>query len=347
MKNNKLIYLLILTLFLWLIALTAFMNKKQLQPATIVNEYEINGISTDFTQIVENTKSSIVTVNCNGVISSGFVYKNKDDKTYILSTYHGINDKYNVIVYFDNNYSCQATVKGYDIFTDLCVLEVDIPYQATNVKIADASISKPGEFVICIGTPVSLDYKDSVELGMVSNSLTTIQNNIIFDNKNYNYHIDELQLSIKLLNGYSGSPIINMNGEVIGMITMNKSDDLCFALPINEAKIVADNIIDEVEYTKLELGIKGDYINSMENYVKTNLNIPIDVFDGLYVNSVSVNSFAYSCGIRNSDIICSINNITIQDYNSLLEVLYSNEKVYEFTVLRSNEEITLKGSIND
>ena len=347
MKNNKLIYLLLIIAFAWLIILSSIFNKDEQGQSVVINEYEVNGISTDFTKIVDEAKSSIVSINSDGVISSGFVYKNKDDKTYILSTYHGINDEHGITVYFDNGYSCQATIKGYDIFADICVLEVSMPYDAKNVDIGDANITRPGEYIICIGTPVSLDYKGSVELGMISNKLTTIQNSITFDSRNYNYYIDQLQLSIKLVNGYSGSPIINMNNEVIGIVTMNKSDDLCFALPINEAKIIADNIIDEIDYTKLQLGIKGEYINEMENYVKTNLNIPIDVFDGIYVRNVVNNSFAYSCGIRNNDIILSINKIALQDYNSLLEIVYSNEKIFEFSVLRENEEIILKGSIDD
>ena len=101
--------------------------------------------------------------------------------------------------------------------------------------------------------------------------------------------------------------------------------------------------INELEFSLISfinLSILFDnFINNMENYQKTNLNIGIDVFDGLYVDRLEISSLAYVSGVRSGDVILSINGVDMVDNMALLNVAYSNEKNFEFKVLRNNEEL--------
>ena len=351
MNRNRLIYVAVLLLAIWLGVLT-YQNSKQktdTNPSdSIVNNYNVTGFSTDFSKIVEKSRSSIVTIDADKNISSGFIYTSDDSTTYILCTYHGVDGANSINVILDNNYSVSGQLLDYDIFSDIAILKADIPFKADSLKMGNSSLLNAGEFVICIGTPVSLEYKGSVELGMISNSLLTIENSIMFNSKKYNYYADMIQLSANLLNGYSGSPILNMNGEAVGIVTMSYKDEICFALPINEAVMIADKIMASDDYTgKVQLGIKGTYVEDMQAYEKTNYNISIDVISGLYVNAVNSEAVGYQCGIRSGDVIVSINGVEMKSQQDYLNVSYNNEKVFEFVVIRNNEEVTLTGSIND
>ena len=86
---------------------------------------------------------------------------------------------------------------GFDIFADLAIIEVEIPFETKTIKTGDALMCKPGEFIISIGTPVSLEYKGSVDLGMISSKIITIENDIKYDDNFYSYYLDVIELSNK------------------------------------------------------------------------------------------------------------------------------------------------------
>lgn len=347
MKNNRLIYLLIIILAIWCIVLTTSIFNKEDTSNEIIKEYNVSGISTDFTKIVSEKKDSIVTINSNGTISTGFIYKQIDDATYVITSYHGVLDSANNQVIFVNGFTHNAELIGYDIYLDLAVLKVEVPYFIDGLTLCDASLVEAGEFVINIGTPSSIEFSESVELGMVSRTINTINNSIVVDKNNYNYCLDVLQISSNLRNGYSGSPVINMNGEAIGMITMLSNNGNNISIVSNEIKVVVENIINNVEYKRNNIGIIGTYINGMPLYEKSYLNLPIEVLDGLYVRSVLDNSISSIAGVKTNDVITSINGIPMNNINSLYSVIYGDYNSFEFTIIRDGETISLVANIND
>ena len=224
MKSNRLIYILILIIIVWLTVISGnVFNKKTDNSENIVNEYEVTGFSTDLTKIVEEAESSIVTINTESSILSGFVYRQINDDVYIVSAYHGLSNASNIAVTFASTYTTSGELIGYDIYLDLAIIKVNTPYQIKELKAADANILKKGEFIISIGTPVSIDYASSVELGMISLKNLFVENSILVDEERHNYYLNLIELSSNLQSGYSGSPVINMNGEFVGMNTMNLS----------------------------------------------------------------------------------------------------------------------------
>ena len=98
MKNNRLIYLLIGLLALWLTIISFTSPQNNTHNETInINEYNVSGFSTDFTKVVEDNKDAIVTVMADGNISTGFVYSQNDDVVYIVTSYHGVASSNNIV----------------------------------------------------------------------------------------------------------------------------------------------------------------------------------------------------------------------------------------------------------
>lgn len=349
MKNNSIVIILLVIVLIWLSALTFSMNKKEeIAKNEKIDEYNVSGFSTDFTKIIDEVKSSVVTVNADNTISSGFAYKQIEDKLYVITTYHGVSGAAYITVTFDSAYSCQGEVIGYDVFNDLALIELTFPYDLKIAKLGDAALLKMGEFVINIGTPNSVQYRNSAELGMVSNNMVDVENSIDYEEQHYAYNMNLIVLSNNLKQGYSGSPIFNMAGEVVGISLMKEDNaNISFALTINEAKIIADKLIEENKVNKLNLGIKGTFIKNLQNYEKSYLNLNVEIINGLYVNKVNENSFASSTGIKQGDVILTINGIEVNDINGYLNVLYSDEVSYLFNIIRDNETMEIIGNLND
>lgn len=339
--NNRLVYILIFILSAWLMILSFRPYGSNVSRQEVVNEYNVSGFSTDFTKVVEENSSSIVSVNADGTVLSGFIYRQEEEKVYVLSAYHGIENAGNISVILGSTYTVNAELTGYDVYTDLAVLELTCPYQVTPLKTGDATRLKKGEFIICIGTPVSLDYAGSVQLGMIANERLTVENSVSMNYERLDYYLDVIELSSALIPGYSGGPLLNMNGELVGMNTMSLVDEISFALTVNELQIVADQIIALQERFRANYGIKGTYIKEMPNYEKASLNLDIQTISGLYVQNVMDDSLAAAAGIKTGDVLVRINDVKLDGLNDYLQVSYLPSETYVFEVIRNGESLLL------
>lgn len=344
MKKRYIVVILIIVI--WNIVLTFFLfnnNPKQ----TTITEENVYGISTDLTEVAQDSYTSVVSVRTSYGKQSGFIYKQENDKAYIVTTYHGIGKDNAVSITFANNKTYTGTVEGFDYLYDIAVISIESPYKLNVVKCGDNEYIKNGEFIININSSNSKDITNDVSLGIVSNKLINIEDIITYDKQNYNVKKEVINLSLQSSEGNSGSPIFNMKSEVVGMIQMN-DDRRTYALTINEIKIIVDNIISNNEYIKINLGIKGRYINTLEEFEKNMYNIPFEVINGYFVEEVSVNSLSSSLGVQNGDIIVSINGNSINNQKDLLDNLYSNtSNEILITVFRIDKTVDLKGLLND
>ena len=347
MRKNVLICLFTI-LFLWLIvvSIATFSTSDNSTNSQTITEYKVSGFSTDFSEVIEACKSEIVAVEQMGSVSSGFIYKSENDTVYIATSFHGVSESEDVSLTFNSGAKANGKVLGYDIFADVAIVECSFPYLVNVSKIGDSTLLKDGEFVLSIGTNGSLDYAFSSKFAMVSSRYIEILNHITFNEKDYEYYLGVEQLSGDITSGYSGAPVLNMNGEIVGMITMEE-DDKILSLTSNELKKVADKIIDSNAYTRINFGYRGKYICDLQNYEVNSLNINIELTSGYYVSDVLPLSFAANIGILKGDVILKINDIEISDYDSMLDLIYSEASEYTFDILRDNESIRLIGTISN
>lgn len=346
--NKKLLVFIVLILTAWLVFLTYELSSKpELETTnTEINEYTVKGISTDLSEVVKNNKTSIVSIEQGSLVSTGFIYEKKDNMLYVATTLHGVLGQEEINVYLHNGSKLVGNIKDKDIYLDLALLECECPYEVKPISFTDNKLIKDGEFVIAIGTCGSLEYDFSSQFGMISSKYREVDCDVVFEKNNYSYYLGMIQLSGEFKEGYSGAPVFNMFGQVVGMIN-SKDNGVVLADMANELKLVLNKMLNSEEYRRINLGISGRFINELENYEKTGLNIRLDEIKGYFVENVKLASLASNIGIYKGDIILDINSNEINDIDSFLAAIYSDSSTYNFTIIRNGEEINITGNFDD
>ena len=199
------------------------------------------GIPRDFREMPQQRRESVS-------FGSGFILKNN----YILTNFHVVEDATDVVVSLSDRREFKAEVVGVDPLSDLAVLEVD-GKDLPAVNVGNSDKLNVGDWVIAIGSPFSFDF--SVTAGIVSAKGRSIQNN------NIGNYVPFLQTDVAINPGNSGGPLFNLDGDVVGINSQIYSrsggyQGLAFAIPINVAMDVADQIINNGEVSRGYLGVR-------------------------------------------------------------------------------------------
>jgi serine protease Do len=309
-------------------------SQVKLSTTSVVTGTESSG-NTDVSDIVEQVLPSLVsiditaTVQTNGFFGqqstessgsgSGIIIADKDDKLYIATNNHVVEDADSVKIKFYDETAAEAQVKGTDSSNDLAVVEVDKSKLTDDtldkIKVAtigDSSQTKVGEQAIAIGN--ALGYGTSVTVGYISARDREIDT--------------EDSTSVKLFQtdaainpGNSGGALVNHNGEVIGInsskFASEEVEGMGFAIPMETAEPVLTELMNEEEVAEDKqayLGITGRDITS--EYVQA-YGLP----EGIYVSEVSEDSPAEKAGIRQGYIITAVNEKETKTLETLKERL--------------------------
>ncbi len=337
MKRDYVLYVLILALCIWVSVLSS--RKPEAHLNTITEEVTVQGFSTDLTTMYEEHSDEVVTITAGDSLSTGFVYEQNNENVYIITSFHGVSNSENIEVLFGKTYKVSAELLGYDFYTDIAVLKVTTPYNVKTGTLGDSSLLKQGEFVMSVGTPISNDYIGSLELGIISLNRIVVDNYINYNSEQHNYYLDTVSFTSNLKQGYSGSPLYNMGGQVVGISTMS-SANIRYALTANETKIVADKIIAGGTLNRNNFGVKVIFVKDLLNYEKSNIGLTIDSIHGLYVEDVKADSIMSNAGITKGDVILKINGIETDDLDSYLQTVYLNDTSFEVTYIRNGVEAT-------
>jgi 2-alkenal reductase len=178
---------------------------------------------------------------------------------------------------------------------------------------------KSGESVIAIGSPLG-DFKNTVTVGVVSATGRSIDTGS-------GYTMDNLiQTDAAINQGNSGGPLVNLAGEVIGVNTLvvrnsgsgSVAEGLGFAIPINTARAVADQIIQKGFIARPYLGIRYQAITPD---IAAMYNLPVQW--GIYISDVSAGSPAATAGFKQGDIITGIGSVTLDETHSYMNTLFT------------------------
>ena len=205
------------------------------------------GIPREFREMPQQKREAVS-------FGSGFILK----ENYIMTNFHVVEDATEVVVSLSDRREFIAEVIGVDPLSDLAVLEVkgkNLP----SVDVGNSDELKVGDWVIAIGSPFSFDF--SVTAGIVSAKGRSIQNN------NIGNYVPFLQTDVAINPGNSGGPLFNLDGEVVGINSQIYSrsggyQGLAFAIPINVAIDVADQIILSGEVSRGYLGVRMSEVDS-------------------------------------------------------------------------------------
>ena len=265
-----------------------------------------------------------------------------DSSGLVLTNAHVVERVDRVIVTLQNGNQLDGTVVGTDQVTDLALVKIKEFPDLESAKLGDSEDIQVGDWAIALGTPYGLE--STVTLGIVS-SLHRDINSLGFSDK----RLDLIQTDAAINPGNSGGPLINANGEVIGINTLVRSGPgagLGFAIPINLASKVTNQLLTSGEVIHPYLGAQLVLLNeriAKEHNQDPNALIFLPERSGALVQSVIPQSPAEEGGLRRGDLVINAGGNAINDPRSLLMQVENAQigKPFELEVVRNNKVINL------
>lgn len=368
MNKNKVLKSIIIILIFTLILLTIYNMYTMYQNIEIYSNYEASRTSlstnlnqnvenigenkTDKATMIENVIDSVVGISKLKSIGNSILGTSTEEELglgtgiivsengYILSNSHVTGGKYSscyVTLEDKNTYSGEVVWADFDL--DLSITKIN----ADNLKYAklgDSEKIRIGEETYAIGNPIGYEFRRTVTAGIISALNRTIK--IDEDNKS-TYMSNLIQTDATINPGNSGGPLINSEGEVIGVNTVKitSAEGIGFAIPINVIKPIVEKFVNQGNFEEATLGI-FIYDQDIAQY----LSLSSNVINGIYVSQVVVNGPAYGTDLKEGDIITSIDNVQLRTINHLREYLYKKNPGDEviLNVLRGkiNKDVKIK-----
>ena len=310
--------------------------------------------------VAQKVLPSVVGIKVEYSVSSVF-YRNQSTATasaegsgiiisedgYILTNNHIINSSSNssfyeiskankiIVSLYNDETEYEATIIGTDEQTDLAVIKID-KTGLTSATLGNSDTIQVGEFAMAIGNPLGM--QSSVSSGMIS----AVNRKVTSDNKTYTL----IQTDTAINSGNSGGALVNSKGEVIGINTLKMSgsgiEGMGFAIPINSAKPIAEQLIEYNKVKRPYIGITGRDID--EQTAKNN-----NLVTGIYVLNIEEFSAAEKAGIKIGDVITEFNGTkvsTMDELNDLKNSLSIGTEV-TLTINRNGESKQLKLTLQE
>ena len=228
----------------------------------------------------------------------------------------------------------EAKVIGKDASLDLAIVKVDAK-DLPALKLGDSSKIRPGEWVIAIGNPYG--FANTVTAGIVSATGRTIED---LGKKNL------IQTDTPINPGNSGGPLLNLNGEVIGInvAIVAGAQSIGFAIPVNSAKDVLDELIKKGKVERAWLGI---YMRDVDEKIAAYLDLPLA--EGVIITDVVKDSPAQKMGIKKYDVVREIEDKKIKSSSEIQDIVQKMKPGNSITikVYREGKIINLKGKLSE
>lgn len=270
-------------------------------------------------------------------IGSGVVI---DAEGHILTNNHVVAnaDKIKIEFASEKGKTYQAEVVGRDPNTDIAVIKLtEKPAYLPVADLGDSDLLKPGNMVMAIGSPMG--FKQSVTLGIISAKERKL-GELAYERF--------IQTDADINPGNSGGPLVNLDGEVVGINTMisvgrggSGSIGIGFSIPINQAKTIVRQLIEKGSVTRGWLGIT---MNPEDRDISIELGHD---GSGVLITEVDPSGPAHKAGMRRQDLITTFDGIALRDNDHLRNMVadLAPEQVVPITVLRDGKKVNLKVTI--
>ena len=278
---------------------------------------------------------------------SGVIYKKDGDDAYLVTNTHVISGAKKVDIRLADGTKVPGEIVGSDTYSDIAVVKISSEKVSTVAEFGDSSQLAVGETAIAIGSPLGSEYANTVTQGIVSSlnrhvSLKSEDGQAISTNA--------IQTDTAINPGNSGGPLINIQGQVIG-ITSSKIasnggtsvEGLGFAIPANDVKNIIKQLEKDGKVTRPALGIHMVNLTNLSTADLQKLKLPDNVTSGVVVRSVQTNMPANG-HLQRFDVITKVDDKAISSTTELQSALYSHSIGDEMTVTyyRNGKEETTK-----
>lgn len=276
---------------------------------------------------------------------SGVIFKKSGNKAYVLTNNHVIEGANKLTVSLHDGKTIEGKLVGADPLTDLAVVEISSSHVTKVAALGNSSSLRAGETVIAIGNPLGEDLSRTVTQGIVSGVDRTVSMNTSAGESSINV----IQTDAAINPGNSGGPLLTTDGKVVGITSMKISETgvegIGFALPINDVKPIADQLLAKGKIERPYIGISMlDLEQVPDVYQKETLGLKTSQLDkGVYVKDIAAGSPAAKAGLKSEDVITGINGKQIKTGSELRHELYTNAKVGDtvsITLIRNGKQET-------
>ena len=278
---------------------------------------------------------------------SGVIYKKEGDTAYIVTNTHVINGAKKVDIRLADGTKVPGDIVGSDTYSDIAVVKITADKVTTVAEFGDSNQLTVGETAIAIGSPLGSEYANTVTQGIVS----SLNRNVSLKSEDGQaISTNAIQTDTAINPGNSGGPLINIQGQVIG-ITSSKIasnggtsvEGLGFAIPANDVINIIKQLEKDGKVTRPALGIHMVNLSNLNTTDLQKLKLPGNVTSGVAVRSVQKNMPANG-HLQQYDVITKIDDKAISSTTELQSALYSHSIGDEMTVTyyRNGKEETTK-----
>ncbi len=275
---------------------------------------------------VEASRRGIFTTFPEEAAGSGFVVRSSG---YLVTNNHVIRGAEQIQVHLPNKGAYNAVVVGTDDIRDLAVLKI----AAMELETAEFARgdTRVGDWVMTVGNALDLNGAPTVTLGIISGLGRTIQT------EQYpGYFYDLIQTDAAINSGNSGGPLVNLNGEVVGInqATLRQAQGISFAISASTAIPIIDSLIEHGRVIRPRIGFDGIDVTPAR---VSRFQLSVD--QGVIVTRMAKEGPAFPAGIRVGDIVTSIDGIPTPDMASFLSLLWSYQvgNIIQIEYVRGDE----------
>ena len=323
---------------------TSNTESKQVHSTTVKTAYKNTTSTSEAVDKVKNAVVSVITYsdssnqglfekedNSDSQISSegsGVIYKKEGKYAYLVTNTHVINGAKKVDILLADGNKVPGEVVGSDVYSDIAVVRISADKAKAVAEFGDSNQLTVGETAIAIGSPLGTDYANSVTQGIISSQGRNVK--LKADN-GQNISTRALQTDAAINPGNSGGPLINIQGQVIGITSSKISNNgqtsvegMGFAIPANDVVNIIKQLEEKGKVVRPALGIQMMDLSNLSTSDLSQLKLPEKISGGVLVRSTLENMPA-SDKLQRYDVITKIDDTTIESTADLQSALYSHQ----------------------
>ena len=323
---------------------TSNTESKQVHSTTVKTAYKNTTSTSEAVDKVKNAVVSVITYsdssnqglfekedNSDSQISSegsGVIYKKEGKYAYLVTNTHVINGAKTVDILLADGNKVPGEVVGSDVYSDIAVVRISADKAKAVAEFGDSNQLTVGETAIAIGSPLGTDYANSVTQGIISSQGRNVK--LKADN-GQNISTRALQTDAAINPGNSGGPLINIQGQVIGITSSKISNNgqtsvegMGFAIPANDVVNIIKQLEEKGKVVRPALGIQMMDLSNLSTSDLSQLKLPEKISGGVLVRSTLENMPA-SDKLQRYDVITKIDDTDIESTADLQSALYSHQ----------------------
>ena len=315
--------------------------------------YSANSQNSLFGYSESDTDTNTEQVSSQG---SGVIYKKDGEYAYIVTNTHVINGANKLDIRLADGTKVPGEIVGTDTYSDIAVVKISSEKVSAVAEFGDSSQLTVGETAIAIGSPLGSEYANTVTQGIISSLNRTVS---LKSEDGQAISTKAIQTDTAINPGNSGGPLINIQGQVIGITSSkiatnggNSVEGLGFAIPSNDAIKIIEQLENNGKVTRPALGIQMVNLSNLSTTDLQKLKLPDSITSGVAVRSVQSNMPANG-HLEKYDVITKVDGNPITSATELQNALYSHSVGDEMTITyyRNGKEetttIKLDKSTND